>query len=100
MEDKVSRHRDIQMDVTEGEVLSVTAATDEATGEPLLVLSLRPDLNSGFKTINVAVSPANGVILSEQIQIALRDDTIKGRFKMPQSIRSLEAYDEYTEDNG
>jgi hypothetical protein len=91
--------RNLSVNITEGDILSVSPGTDDATGQPVLVMTLRPDVNNGFKTINLTITPQNGVIVAEKIQIALRHPLVKGKFQMPQSIRSLEDHDEYTEDH-
>lgn len=89
----------MKVDITEGDILAVAAGEDEATGLPILVITLRPDTNNdNFKTINIAIRPESGVILSEKIQIALRHPLVKGKYKMPQSISSLEAHDDYPAD--
>jgi hypothetical protein len=87
--------RNLSVKATEGEILAIAPGTDDATGQPVLVMTIRPDVNKGFKTINLMIAPENGVIAAEKIQIALRHPLVKGKFKMPQSISSLEAYDEY-----
>lgn len=86
----------IKVSIADGEVLAVTPGTDDSTDQPILVLTIRPNLNAGFGSINIAIRPENGVILAEQLQIALRHQLVKGKFDMPQSLGSLENDDDYT----
>lgn len=85
----------ITVNITDGEILAVTPGTDDSTDQPILVVTLRPNLSAGFGTINIAIRPENGVILAEQLQIALRHDLVRGQFLMPQSLGSLNNDDDY-----
>jgi hypothetical protein len=93
-EDNMSK--DIKVSISDGEILAVTPGIDDSNDQPVLVLTIRPNLSAGFGIINVAIRPENGVILAEQLQIALRHDLVKGRYEMPQSIGSLENDDDYS----
>ena len=45
--------------ITDAEVLGVSGAADDATGQPVVVLTLRPITDSGWRSVNYSLHPDN-----------------------------------------
>jgi hypothetical protein len=53
--------------ITDAEVLSVTTGMDEATGLPVVVLTLRPITGSGWQFVNYSLHPDNARSLLDRL---------------------------------
>ena len=53
--------------VTDAEVLAVSGGVDDATGQPVVVLTLRPITGSGWGYINFSLHPANARSLLDRL---------------------------------
>lgn len=57
--------------ITDAEVLSVTSGTDEATAQPVVVLTLRPITGSGWGCVHYSLHPDNAHSLLDRLTRAL-----------------------------
>lgn len=53
--------------ITDAEVLGVVDGVDEATGQPVVVLTLRPSSGSGRRFVNYSLHPDNARSLLERL---------------------------------
>jgi hypothetical protein len=53
--------------VTDAEVLSVTDGVDEATAQPVVVLTLRSITDSGWRSVNYSLHPDNARSLLDRL---------------------------------
>lgn len=63
--------------VTDAEVLSVTGGMDEATAQPVVVLTLRPITGSGWSHVNYALGVVNAEALVGRLHAALDSPLVK-----------------------
>jgi hypothetical protein len=57
--------------ITDAEVLGVCNGVDEATGQPVVVLTLRPNTGSGWGHVNYSLHPDNARSLLDRLTRAL-----------------------------
>ena len=53
--------------ITDAEVLGVCGGVDDATGQPVVVLTLRPITGSGWRHINYSLRPDNARSLLDRL---------------------------------
>lgn len=53
--------------ITDAEVLAVTTGVDDATGQPVVVLTLRPITGSGWGHVNYSLHPDNARSLLDRL---------------------------------
>lgn len=53
--------------VVAAEILSVVSGVDDATGQPVVVLTLRPNSGSGWRHINYSLHPDNARSLLDRL---------------------------------
>jgi hypothetical protein len=54
--------------ISEAEVLAVSCGVDESTGQPVVVLTLRPIIGSGWGHINYSLHPENARSLLDRLR--------------------------------
>jgi hypothetical protein len=57
--------------ITDAEVLGVCNGVDDATGQPVVVLTLRPNTGSGWGAVNYSLHPDNARSLLDRLTRAL-----------------------------
>ena len=67
------RHRST---ITDAEVLAVCGGVDDATGQPVVVLTLRPITGSGWGQVNYSLHPDNACSLLDRLTWALASSAI------------------------
>jgi hypothetical protein len=65
--------------ITDAEVLSVTGGMDEATGQPVVVLTLRPITGSGWGHVNYSLHPDNARSLLDRLNRELNPPEFDSR---------------------
>lgn len=65
--------------ITDAEVLSVTNGVDEATAQPVVVLTLRPITGSGWGCVHYLLHPDNACSLLDRLNRALNPAEYNGR---------------------
>jgi hypothetical protein len=60
------QHR-ITITITDAEVLAVCGGVDDATGQPVVVLTLRPNTASGWGSVNFLLHPGNARSLLDRL---------------------------------
>jgi hypothetical protein len=58
------RHR---ITITDAEVLAVCGGVDDTTGQPVVVLTLRPNTGSGWRHVNYSLHPNNARSLLDRL---------------------------------
>ena len=53
--------------ITDAEVLAVNGGVDDATGQPVVVLTLRPNTGSGWGHVNYSLHPDNALSLLDRL---------------------------------
>ncbi len=53
--------------ITDAEVLAVCGGVDEATGQHIVILTLRPDTGSGWQFVNYSLHPENAQSLLDRL---------------------------------
>jgi hypothetical protein len=53
--------------ITDAEVLAVCGGVDDATGQPVVVLTLRPITGSGWRFVNYSLHPDNARSLLDRL---------------------------------
>ena len=48
-----------QITITDAEVLGACGGVDDATGQPVVIVTLRPDTGSGWQFVNYSLHPNN-----------------------------------------
>jgi hypothetical protein len=54
--------------ITDAEVLAVSDGVDDSTGQPVVVLTLRPIIGSGWGHINYSLHPENARSLLDRLR--------------------------------
>lgn len=54
-------------EITDAEVLAVRGGTDDATGQPVVVLTVRPITGSGWGHVNYSLHPDNARSLLDRL---------------------------------
>ncbi|HET6574125.1 MAG TPA: hypothetical protein VFG68_11015 [Fimbriiglobus sp.] len=60
-----------QITITDAEVLAVSSGEDDATGQPVVVLTLRPITGSGWGHVNYSLHPDNARSLLDRLSRVL-----------------------------
>lgn len=60
-----------QITIADAEVLGVSGGVDDATGQPVVVLTLRPIIGTGWGQVNFALSVENARSLLDRLARAL-----------------------------
>lgn len=63
--------------ITNAEVLAVAGGLDDATGQPVVCLTLRPITGSGWGHVNYALSVENADALVGRLYVALDSPLVK-----------------------
>jgi hypothetical protein len=53
--------------ISDAEVLAVCGGVDDATGQPVVVLTLRPITGSGWRSVNYSLHPDNARSLLDRL---------------------------------
>ena len=57
-----------QINIADAEVLGVSGGVDDATGQPVVVLTLRPINGSGWGHVNYSLHPDNALSLLDRLR--------------------------------
>jgi hypothetical protein len=68
-----------QIAITDAEVLGVCGGVDDATGQPVVVLTLRPITGSGWAAVNYSLHPDNARSLLDRLNRTLNPAEHDGR---------------------
>jgi hypothetical protein len=60
-------HGHLPNTITDAEVLGVCGGVDDATGQPVVVLTLRPTTGSGWGHVNYSLHPDNARSLLDRL---------------------------------
>jgi hypothetical protein len=64
-------NHNLSIEIIEGEILAIAPGTDDANGQPGLVITIGPKANKEPKTIDLTFSPEDVMTAAEKIQVAL-----------------------------
>ena len=53
--------------ITDAEVLGICGGVDDGTGQPVVVLTLRPNTGSGWGYVNYSLHPDNALSLLDRL---------------------------------
>jgi hypothetical protein len=65
--------------ITDAEVLGVSGGVDDATGQPVVVLTLRPITGSGWGHVNYSLHPDNARSLFDRLNRVLNPSKFDSR---------------------
>ena len=69
-----------QITITDAEVLGVCGGVDDAIGQPVVVLTLRPITGSGWAAVNYSLHPDNARSLLDRLGRALNPSVPDRRY--------------------